>query len=139
LAALEQELAAAKKDNVQLEKSVSGLQKDLETQQGRLFELKDSLAQAEATAKTKTDALAATQSELDEAKQTILKLAAAPAAPAAPAATPTPRRISGVDILPRRPVETQGKPAYHRGVPEYQPQTAQPNPMLTDADIGWVD
>ena len=98
--------------------------------------MKDSLAQAEATAKTKTDALAATQSELDEAKQTILKLAAAPAAPAA---TPTPRRISGVDILPRRPVETQGKPAYHRGVPEYQPQTAQPNPMLTDADIGWVD
>jgi septal ring factor EnvC (AmiA/AmiB activator) len=135
LAALETELATAKKDNAQLEKTVSGLQKDLETQQGRLFELKDSLAQAEATAKAKADALATTQSELAEAKQTILKLTAAPA----PAPPPTPRRISGIDIVPRRPVETQGKPSYHRGVPEYTPQAEPPNSMLTDADIGWVD
>lgn len=132
---LEKDLATAEKDKAQLEKTIAGLQKDLETQQGRLFELKDSLDQAEAATKAKAEALSKTQAELDEAKATILKLAAAPD----PAAAPATRRISGVDITPRRPAETKAKPAYHRGVPEYTPQTGQPNPMLSDADIGWVD
>ncbi|MGG6238361.1 hypothetical protein ACQ4N7_06940 [Nodosilinea sp. AN01ver1] len=132
LAASQKDLAAAQKDKAQLEKTVAGLQKDLETQQGRLFELKDSLDQAETTAKAKADALAKTQAELDEAKKTILKLTEA--------AAPAPHRISGVDVLPRRPVEPKAnKPAYHRGVPDYAIQKGQPNPMLTDADIGWVD
>ena len=132
LSALEKDLAATQKDKAQLEKTVAGLQKDLETQQGRLFELKDSLDQAETAAKAKADALAKAQAELDEAKKTILKLTEA--------AAPAPHRISGVDILPRRPVETKAnKPAYHRGVPDYAIQKGQPNPMLSDADIGWVD
>ncbi|MBE9155860.1 hypothetical protein IQ265_03295 [Nodosilinea sp. LEGE 06152] len=132
LSALEKDLAAAQKDKAQLEKTVAGLQKDLETQQGRLFELKDSLDQAETAAKAKADALTKTQAELDEAKKTILKLTET--------AAPAPHRISGVDILPRRPVEPKAnRPAYHRGVPDYAIQKGQPNPMLTDADIGWVD
>lgn len=133
--ALEKDLAAAQKDKAQLEKTIAGLQKDLATQQGRLFELKDSLDRAEAATHAKAEALSKTQAELDEAKATILKLAEAPA----PAAPSTARRISGVDITPRRPVDTKAKPTYHRGVPEHTPQTGQPNPMLTDADIGWVD
>ncbi len=132
LSALEKDLAASQKDKAQLEKTIAGLQKDLETQQGRLFELKDSLAQAETAAKAKAEALAKTQAELDEAKKTILKLTEA--------AAPAPHRISGVDILPRRPVEPKAnRPAYHRGVPDYAIQKGQPNTMLTDADIGWVD
>ncbi|WP_017301489.1 hypothetical protein [Nodosilinea nodulosa] len=132
LSALETDLATTKKDKAQLEKTVAGLQKDLETQQSRLFELKDSLAQAEAATQAKADALAKTQAELEEAKKTILKLTEAP--------PPPPSRISGVDILPRRPVEAKpNRPAYHRGVPDYAIQKGQPNPMLTDADIGWVD
>jgi chromosome segregation ATPase len=132
LSALEKDLAAAQKDKAQLEKTVAGLQKDLETQQGRLFELKDSLDQAETATKAKAEALTKTQAELDEAKQTILKLTEA--------AAPAPHRISGVDILPRRPVEPKAnRPAYHRGVPDYAIQKGQPNSMLTDADIGWVD
>lgn len=132
LSALEKDLAATQKDKAQLEKTVAGLQKDLETQQGRLFELKDSLDQAETAAKAKADTLAKTQAELDEAKKTILKLTEA--------AAPAPHRISGVDILPRRPVEAKpNRPAYHRGVPDYSIQKDQPNTMLTDADIGWVD
>lgn len=132
LSALEKDLAATQKDKAQLEKTVAGLQKDLETQQGRLFELKDSLDQAETATKAKAEALTKTQAELDEAKKTILKLTEA--------AAPAPHRISGVDILPRRPVEPKAnRPAYHRGVPDYAIQKGQPNPMLTDADIGWVD
>lgn len=135
VSALEKALAAAQKDNAKLEKTVVSLQKDLETQQGRLFELKDSLAQTEAAAAAKTEALAKTQAELDEAKKTILKLSEVPA----PSAPPAPSRISGVDILPRRPVEAKARPGYKRGVPDYAIQKGQPNPMLTDADIGWVD
>ncbi len=135
VSALDKVLTPAPKDKAQLEKTVAGLQKDLETQQGRLFELKDSLDQAQTATQAKAEALAKTQAELEEAKQTILKLAEAPA-PAAPAAV---RRISGVDITPRRPVEAKDRPTYHRGVPEYAIQKGQPNPMLTDADIGWVD
>ena len=137
LSALEKDLAAAQKDKTQLEKTVAGLQKDLATQQERLFELKDSLSQAEVATKAKAEALAKTQAELDEAKQTILKLAEAPA----PAQVS--RRISGVDITRRRPIEAsvnaKAKPTYHRGVPEATLEKGQPNPMLTDADIGWVD
>ncbi|MBD2233284.1 hypothetical protein [Phormidium tenue] len=137
VSALEKDLATAEKDKAQMEKTIAGLQKDLETQQGRLFELKDSLAQAEAATKTKADALTKTQADLEEAKKTILKLAETPAPAAAPA--PATRRISGADITPRRPMEAKDRPTYHRGVPEYTIQTGQPNPMLTDADIGWVD
>ncbi|MGB3200538.1 MAG: hypothetical protein WBA99_06530, partial [Nodosilinea sp.] len=134
LSSLEKDLAAVQTEKARLEKTVAGLQNDLETQQGRLFELKDSLDQAETTAKAKAEALAKTQAELDEAKKTILKLSEAPAP------TSVPSRISGVDILPRRPVEPKtNRPAYHRGVPDYAIQKGQPNSMLSDADIGWVD
>jgi hypothetical protein len=136
LADLEKALAAAQKDNTRLEKTVAGLQSDLETQQSHLFELKDSLAKAEATAQAKDRALTKAQAELEEAKQTILKLSEA-ATPPVPKVTP--HRISGVDILPRRPVEVKEKPTYRRGVPEYAIQKGQPNPMLSDVDIGWVD
>ncbi|PZU98741.1 MAG: hypothetical protein DCF32_19245 [Leptolyngbya sp.] len=139
VSALEKDLATAEKDKAQLEKTVAGLQKDLETQQGRLFELKDSLAQSEAATKAKAEALTKTQAELDEAKKTILKLAETPAPAPAPTPAPAMRRTSGVDITPRRPMETKDRPTYHRGVPEYAIQKGQPNPMLTDADIGWVD
>jgi hypothetical protein len=129
VAALQKELTAAQKERSRLEKTIAGLHKDLETQQTRLFELKDSLAQAEAGTKAKDEALAKALAELAEAKQH-------------PAAASQPRRTSGVDILPRPPVDaadTKARPAYRRGVPEYAIQTGQPNPMLSDADIGWVD
>ncbi|MBE9138351.1 hypothetical protein IQ254_14335 [Nodosilinea sp. LEGE 07088] len=128
---LEKELATTQKDKSQLAKTVAGLQKDLETQQSRLFELKDSLAQAEATNQAQADTLAKTQAALDEAKATILKLSEVKPV--------TPRRVSGVDVLPRPPLEPKARPAYRRGVPEYAIQKGQPKPMLTDADIGWVD
>ncbi len=135
---LEQELAAAAKEKTRLEKVVEGLQKDLDTQQARLFELKDSLDQAEAATKAKAEALVKTQSELDEAKKTILQLTEANAQAPVPAKS-TPIRRSGVDILPRRPVDSVSQKHYHRGVPETSVEKSQPNPMLSDADIGWVD
>ncbi len=135
---LEQDLAAAATEKTRLEKVVEGLQKDLDTQQARLFELKDSLDQAEATSKAKADALTKTQAELEDAKKTILQLTEANAKAPVPVKS-TPTRRSGIDILPRRPVESASQKHYHRGVPETSVEKSQPNPMLSDADIGWVD
>ena len=131
-------LATVQREKADLETMVQGLQQDLAAQQSRLFELTDSLDQTQADLKAKTTALQQTEEVLTEAKATILKLSAtAPLAPPAPA--PAPLRRSGGDIVPRQPITGPAQPGYVRGVPAYSPQTEQPNPMLSDADIGWVD
>jgi hypothetical protein len=119
---------------------VQGLQQDLAAQQSRLFELTDSLDQVQADLKAKTTALQQAEEALTEAKATILKLSASTPAPAVPAPlSPAPLRRSGGDIVPRQPIPGPAQPGYVRGVPTYTSQTEQPNPMLSDADIGWVD
>jgi len=139
-AELEATLAAVQQEKADLEKIVQGLQHDLAAQQTRLFELTDSLDQAQADLKAKTDALQQTEKALAEAKATILKLSAPTPAPVAPAASrPAPLRRSGGDIVPRQPITRPAQPGYVRGVPTYTSQSEQPNPMLSDADIGWVD
>lgn len=121
---LEAALAASEAAKATLEKTVKGLQSDLEVQQARLFELKDSLDK--------------TQVELREAKQTILNLSQGNAPAAAPAA-PSRAIRSGVDIVPRQPATPPRQPGYVRGVPTQVPLGGQSNAMLSDADIGWVD
>jgi hypothetical protein len=111
---LEAALATSETAKVALEKTVKGLQSDLEVQQARLFELKDSLDKS--------------QAELREAKQTILSLSQVNT----PAAAPT-------NIVPRPPASPPSQPGYVRGVPAQVPLGGQPNSMLSDADIGWVD
>lgn len=138
IAELEAALAQANQEKADLEKTMEGLQADLAAQQTRLFELKDSLDQAAAQAQAKTQALEKAEAALAEAKQTILKLTDAKASAAAPMVPATPRR-SGGDIIPRQPVAPSNRPGYVRGVPTHTSQTEQPNPMLSDADIGWVD
>jgi Tfp pilus assembly protein FimV len=119
---------------------VQGLQQDLAAQQSRLFELTDSLDQAQADLKAKTTSLQQTEEALAEAKATILKLSAPTPAPAVPAPIRSvPPRRSGGDIIPRQPSTGPAHPGYVRGVPTYTSQSEQPNPMLSDADIGWVD
>ncbi|MEB3289582.1 MAG: hypothetical protein VKI82_06675 [Leptolyngbya sp.] len=135
-AAVDAALAAVQQEKANLEKIVQGLQQDLEAQQSRLFELTDRLDQVKAELEAKTQALHTTEEALAEAKATILKLSA-PAEKADPRLA-TPRR-SGGDIVPRQPLPKPASPGYVRGVPTYSPQAEQPNPMLTDADIGWVD
>jgi Tfp pilus assembly protein FimV len=139
-AALEATLAAVQQEKADLEKIVQGLQQDLAAQQSRLFELTDSLDQAQADLKAKTAALQQTEEALAEAKATILKLSAPAPAPVVPAPSrPAQPRRSGGDIIPRQPITGSAHPGYVRGVPTYTSQTEQPNPMLSDADIGWVD
>jgi uncharacterized coiled-coil protein SlyX len=121
---LETALAASEAAKATLEKTVKGLQSDLEVQQARLFELKDSLDK--------------TQVELREAKQTILNLSQGNAPAAAPTA-PSRAIRSGVDIVPRQPATPPRQPGYVRGVPTQVPLGGQSNAMLSDADIGWVD
>lgn len=121
---LERALATAEAAKANLEKTIKGLQVDLEAQQSRLFELKDSLDKS--------------QAELQEAKQTIINLSKASAPPPAP--TPQPRASrSGVDIVPRDVPSRPSQPGYRRGVPAQVPLGGQPNSMISDADIGWVD
>jgi hypothetical protein len=133
-------LAVVQREKADLEKIVQGLQEDLAAQQSRLFELTDSLDQAQAALKTKTASLQEMEEALTEAKATILKLSAPAPAPAAtaPSRPALPRR-SGGDIIPRQSSPGPAQPGYVRGVPTYTPQSDQPNPMLSDADIGWVD
>lgn len=121
---LERALAAAEAAKAKLEKTIKGLQVDLAAQQSRLFELKDSLDKS--------------QAELQEAKQTIINLSKASAPPPAPAPQPRANR-SGVDIVPRPAPSPPSQPGYRRGVPAQAPLGAQPNSMISDADIGWVD
>ncbi|MFM7220140.1 MAG: hypothetical protein ACKO21_08000 [Nodosilinea sp.] len=121
---LEAALATSETAKVALEKTVKGLQSDLEVQQARLFELKDSLDKS--------------QAELREAKQTILSLSQVNTPAAAPAALPRASR-SGGDIVPRPPASPPSQPGYVRGVPAQVPLGGQSNSMLSDADIGWVD
>ncbi|MFM7470482.1 MAG: hypothetical protein ACKO5P_03085 [Nodosilinea sp.] len=123
---LEKVIARLETEKGTLANTVKALQADLEAQQGRLFELKDQLDKS--------------QIELQEAKQTILKLSQANQAPATPtvarsAASKSSSRISGVDIIPRSP----SQPGYRRGVPSQPAQVSQPNPMISNDDIGWVD
>ncbi|MBU6229817.1 MAG: hypothetical protein KGQ93_08990 [Cyanobacteria bacterium REEB459] len=121
LAELQQALAGVEAEKAALASTVKALQSDLEAHQGRLFELKDQLDKS--------------QTELQAAKQTILKLSQAQSAP-----TPVSKssgRVSGVDILPRSP--GQSRPGYSRGVPVQPAQVSQPNPMMSNEDIGWVD
>ncbi|NJL45197.1 MAG: hypothetical protein HC922_04440 [Leptolyngbyaceae cyanobacterium SM2_3_12] len=122
------------------------------TQQTRLFELKDSLDQAESAAQGKAKELAQVTAELDEAKKTILQLTEAKEAPPAPAKVPIrhsgvdvlPRpvqsssKMTAVDVLPRRPVQPAAKTA-SKGLSPYAPGPTQSGTMLSDADIGWVD
>lgn len=138
-AELEAALATVRQEKADLENMVQGLQQDLAAQQSRLFELTDSFDQAQADLKAKTTSLQQAEEALAEAKATILKLSApAPVAVTAPK-SPAPLRRSGGDIIPRQPSPGPAQPGYVRGVPTYSPQAEQPNPMLSDADIGWVD
>ena len=132
-------LAAVQREKADLETIVQGLQEDLAAQQSRLFELTDSLDQAQADLKAKTDSLQETEEALAEAKATILLSAPAPAPAATAPIRPALPRRSGGDIIPRQPSPGPAQPGYVRGVPTYTPQSDQPNPMLSDADIGWVD
>lgn len=121
---LEAALAASEAAKATLEKTVKGLQSDLEVQQARLFELKDSLDKS--------------QAELWEAKQTILSLSQVNNPVAAPVAPPRTSR-SGADIVPRTLTSQPTQPGYVRGVPAQVPLGGQSNSMISDADIGWVD
>lgn len=121
---LEAALAASETAKATLEKTVKGLQSDLEVQQARLFELKDSLDKS--------------QAQLQEAKQTILSLSQVNAPAVVPTAASRASR-SGVDIVPRPPASQPRQPGYLRGVPAQVPLGGQSNSMLSDADIGWVD
>jgi hypothetical protein len=138
MAELEAALATTRAEKAALEEMVRGLQANLEAQQARLYELKDSLDKAEIKADTQTKALTKAETALEEARQTILKLTEANAQPSLPTKPPT--RQSGVDILPRQPFQASPQKGYVRGIPSSPPVVSeQPNPMLSDADIGWVD
>jgi hypothetical protein len=70
---------------------VQGLQEDLNKQQERLFELKDTLEKAQNAAKADADKLKQVTKELEEAKSVILKMTeAAEATPATKPAPPAP-------------------------------------------------
>jgi len=97
VAALESALATAQQDKADLEKTIHGLQQDLEAQQSRLFELTDSLDQVKGDLAAKTQALQTTEAALAEAKATILKLSAPPEKAESRMAAP---RRSGGDIGP---------------------------------------
>lgn len=126
----------------------SALQADVDTHQNRIFELKDSLEQAERDRQSQTAQVTKLTAELEEAKQVILKLTEAnqqakeqasqaePEAvvPEAPAAKPAERQ----SLQLRRPYTS------YKSIPEYAIQRGTPtggqnNSMLSDDDIGWVD
>ena len=141
---------------------IAALQEDVDTHQGRIFELKDALEKAEkksiseaeaaqSAAEEKDAQIKTLTAELEEAKQTILKLSAsrpdsrkplvskreksekkAIAQPSAAKKTTT----SGLSV--RKPYSS------YKSIPEYAIKrgTALPgqnNSMLDDDDIGWVD
>ena len=89
VAALTADLAAAAQRETTLTAQVKGLQGDLETQQTRLFELKDALEKAEAEATAKNQQIEKVTAALAEAKQTILKMTEMAAAPPPPPRPPS--------------------------------------------------
>jgi chromosome segregation ATPase len=138
---------------------ISTLQADLSTHQSRIFELKDSLQKSERDRQQKDTALAKLSSELEEAKQTILKLTAAQAArqqeakqseqakpESSTAKKPAEKPAEKSAEKPAaRPSLSLRKPySSYKSIPEYAIQrgtsdSGQINSMLSDDDIGWVD
>lgn len=139
IAELEQALQATQARETVLQKQVSGLQEDLSNQQERLFELKDLMEKAKAEAETKTGQLKKVTAELEEAKQTILKMAESPSKPASPKHTPV--YGAGADIVERRPLPARSPASSLKRIPEasIQQGSVVQNSMLSNDDIGWVD
>lgn len=146
--------SAAHKKATELETSlkkasdqISALQEDVKTHQERIFELKDSLQTAESESKNKDIQIKMLTSELNEAKQNILKLteasekaskvAAEKASPPAAdkAAKPADRQSLSLQNSPRRSYKSIPEYAIQRGTP----LAGQNNSMMSDDDIGWVD
>lgn len=141
--------AALSKKNEQLQAEldkaiaqITALQEDVQTHQERVFELKDSLEKAESDGKKKAAQLEKATADLQEAKQTILKLSAAQQAKAeeAKAAAAKAQSQSQKQALS---VQQSRRPSY-KSIPEYAIQRGTPtggqnNSMMSDDDIGWVD
>jgi septal ring factor EnvC (AmiA/AmiB activator) len=126
--ALTAELATSQAQETKLLDQIKGLQGDLDTQQSRLFELKDTLEKVEGAAQQKDDQLAKLTTELEAAKQVILKMSQpAPEPKPAPSSERAPLAIK----MSRR------APAKH--IPEYAIQRGEQKSMVSDMDIGWFD
>ncbi|WP_008310924.1 hypothetical protein [Leptolyngbya sp. PCC 6406] len=140
-------LAAAETGATELQTQVQALQGDLETQQGRLFELKESLEKAEQAVQAKDAQLTKVASELAEAKQVIVRMTETPAAPPPPAPVPAVTPAPSSAPSERAPLTVRmpsvSRRAMAKGIPEYAIQRGEPtksqNSMLSDDDIGWVD
>lgn len=148
IAQLEADLKASRAKEVTAAKQVEGLKADLAKQQTHVFELKTAHEQAHEQATALTDKLQKVTAELDDAKQTILKMTEAAAKPAA--AKPTPQKAQdkpaakpalsvkmpqGGDIARRSRRLPMAKP-----IPDYAIEHGeQKNRMLSNDEIGWVD
>lgn len=143
------------------EDQIAALQEDVDNHQSRIFELKDALKKAEATAKAaeskakkaettakrKDTQLQKLTAELEEAKETILKLSNKQKEDAAAKAEANKRSAGKAEKKPaskanklsvRRPYSS------YKQIPEYAIQRGTPaggqlNSMMSDDDIGWVD
>jgi len=135
---------------------VSALQEDVDTHQERIFELKDSLKSTQSEGKKKDAQLEKLAAELEEAKQTILKLTAAnkeketvaiaQKSAAAEAAKAAEEETKKADAKPaERQISVYRRPyTSYKSIPEYAiqrgtPASGQNNSMMDDDDIGWVD
>jgi chromosome segregation ATPase len=127
-ASLAASLEATQGQDTKLLEQIKALQTDLETQQSRLFELKDALADAEKAAQQKETQLSKLTTELEEAKQVILKMSQ-------PAPEPKPAPIS--ERAPLAVKMSRRAPAKH--IPEYAIQRGEQRSMVSDMDIGWFD
>ncbi|NEQ42197.1 MAG: hypothetical protein F6K00_00995 [Leptolyngbya sp. SIOISBB] len=163
------DLAVAGKKEAALDKQVKGLQEDLNKQQERLFELKDTLEKAQKTAKADANKLKKVTKELEEAKTVILKMTEAaetiPEPEPAPVSPPPTAASPELETKPALAVKLppgggdiyrgQRLPAYkssggdiyhgrrlpaHKNIPDYAiDHGEQKNKMLSDEEIGWVD
>ena len=126
---------------------IDALQADVSTHQARIFELKDSLQQAENTTKQKDTQLKQLTDELETAKATIRKLTEANREKAAQAADKAAADKAAADKAHRKSLTLQrSRTTYssYKSIPEYAiqrgtPAGGQANSMMSDDDIGWVD
>lgn len=146
IASLEAELSKA---NAQIE----ALQEDVETHQARVFELKDELEGAQGDRQKTAIALTKTTAELEDAKQTILKLteaqekkAKAQAKEESAAAEAEEKAEGKTGKKPEKKSLSVRQSRYspYKAIPEYAirrgaPASGQNNSMMSDDDIGWVD
>lgn len=122
------DLGAIKAQEAKSLDQIKGLQGDLDNQQSRLFELKDTLEKAEKIVQQKDTQLLKLTAELEEAKQVILKMSQPQPEPKP---TPSPERAPLAVKMSRR------APAKH--IPEYAIQRGEQRSMVSDMDIGWFD